>query len=167
MQSTPSTSGSRPLSRLADRPRSVLRSEAMSQKTATGWKRRLLLGIGWLSVGLGTAGAALPLLPTTPFLILATACFVRSSPELHERLRNHRVVGPYLRQWERERTVPRSAKLKAYALVVVSFALSIGWTSGAPRIVLGVLGLVVLAMVARLPTERASDSTGTQDSSSG
>jgi hypothetical protein len=115
--------------------------------------RIVLLASGWLAMALGLAGVFLPLLPTTPFLILAAACFARSSPALHARLRAHPRLGPFLAQWQRDRSVPRAAKRKAYLLVVACFALSIALVDGtAPRLALGGLGLTLLAFLARLRT---------------
>jgi uncharacterized protein len=80
---------------------------------------------GTLSVGLGAAGLVLPLLPTTPFVILAAWCFARSSPELREKLVNSRMLGPSLRAWERERAIARRAKVSASLLLVLLVALSV------------------------------------------
>lgn len=93
------------------------------------------------------------MLPTTPFVLLAAACFARSSPRFHERLRENRFVGLYLRQWQRERTVPRAAKRKAYGLIVLSFSLSIclvdlEWL----RWTLAGVGAALIALLAFLPT---------------
>ena len=56
-------------------------------------KRVVLLTVGWLSIALAIVGIPLPVLPTTPFLILAAACFVRTSPRLHERLLSDKRFG--------------------------------------------------------------------------
>jgi uncharacterized protein len=83
------------------------------------------IACGTLSVGIGIAGLVLPLVPTTPFVILAAWCFARSSPELRERLVNSRVLGPLLRDWERERAIPRRAKVSASVLLGSLVVLSV------------------------------------------
>ena len=123
------------------------------QPSRPAWLRGLLLGTGVLVTALGTLGAFLPILPTTPFLLLAAACFARSSPRFHRRLLANRVFGPYLAQWQRDRSVPRAAKRKAYGLVLAAFTLSIALVGGiAPRIVLAILGVSLLAFLRWLPT---------------
>lgn len=115
--------------------------------------RIVLLTAGWLALALGIAGVFVPLLPTTPFLLLAAACFARSSPALHARLRAHPRLGPFLEQWSRDRSVPRAAKQRAYVLVVACFALSIALAPGLwPRLALLGLGLALLVFLSRLRT---------------
>lgn len=115
--------------------------------------RLLLLIAGWLCMALALIGVALPLLPTTPFLLLAAACFVRSSPRLHARLLAHPRLGPFLDQWRRERSIPLAAKRRAYLLVSASFVLSIALVQGpGPRIALAALGLGLLVFLHRLRT---------------
>lgn len=75
--------------------------------------RRIYLVIGLLLVALGFIGAFLPVLPTTPFLILAAACFTRSSTRLENWLLDHRVFGQALREWRRRGAIPKKAKLAA------------------------------------------------------
>ena len=128
------------------------------QGVRTGLARWCLLVGGVLSTALGMLGAFFPVLPTTPFLLLAAACFVRSSPALHQRLLANRVFGPYLSEWQQSRTVPPEAKRKACGLVVVSFAISIAlvdatWLRGA----LAGLGVVLILFLARLPTGPRED----------
>ena len=79
--------------------------------------------LGVVCVALGTAGVFLPLLPTTVFLIVAVWAFARSSPEWAERIRAHPRLGPYIRDWEARRAIPRRAKLLAVAMMTLSWTL--------------------------------------------
>lgn len=81
----------------------------------------LYRAVGWAAVGLATAGAFLPVLPTTPFLLVAAWAFARSSPELAERLRNHPRFGPFLRHWQDRGAIPAKAKATAIVLMAASF----------------------------------------------
>jgi hypothetical protein len=120
-----------------------------------GPARVALLVLGVLATAVAAAGAFLPVLPTTPFLLLASACFVRASPALHRRLLANRMFGPYLRQWQTDRTIPRGAKRKAYGLVIVTFPLSIFLVEGtALRLALAAIGVGLLGFLAWLPTTR-------------
>ncbi len=126
--------------------------------------RWCLLVIGGLFTGLGAVGAFLPVLPTTPFLLLAATCFARSSPALHRRLLANRIFGPYLSEWHHNRTVPREAKRKAYGLIVCSFGVSIAlvevmWLRG----VLGVVGALLIGFLAWLPTAPLEEEGGAED----
>ena len=78
---------------------------------------------GLCCVGLGALGAVLPLLPTVPFMLLALACFARSSQRFHDWLFHHKRFGPPLQQWSQHRVIPRRAKIVALA----SMALSAGY----------------------------------------
>lgn len=85
--------------------------------------RSLYLILGWGFVGLGVAGAFLPVLPTTPFLILAAGCFARSSPRLERKLLEHPRFGPTLRQWRQRGAIAPKAKLAALIGSTIGFAL--------------------------------------------
>jgi hypothetical protein len=82
-------------------------------------KRKVYFAGGVVAAGLGIAGIALPLLPTTPFLLLAAFLFARSSPEHYDRLLRHRVLGPYVRDWVERKGLTRRAKARALALLWV------------------------------------------------
>ncbi len=69
--------------------------------------------LGWFCVGLGIVGVVLPVVPTTPFLIVALWAFTRSSPKLAARLRSHPTFGPYLRDWQDHGVIPTRAKILA------------------------------------------------------
>lgn len=122
--------------------------QGSAASSARGPWRWLLLGVGLAFTLLGTLGAFLPVLPTTPFPLVAAACFARSSPSFHR---------PYPAQWQRGRTVPRSARRKAYGAVVVTFALLLSLVDSLGlRWGLAALGLALLASLRALPvTPRA------------
>lgn len=93
-------------------------------------QKSLFIFLGWFFVILGVIGVVLPILPTTPFLILALAFFARSSPRFHQMLLNNRWVGTSLQQWEEKKSVSRQTKRNASVLVFISFSLSIAILSG-------------------------------------
>jgi uncharacterized membrane protein YbaN (DUF454 family) len=86
--------------------------------------------IGWIFFGTGVAGAFLPVLPTTPFMLLALWMFSKSSDRFHYWLYNHRVFGPPLQRWHQYHVIPWSAKLAAIGMMAISFVLMLiysGW----------------------------------------
>ena len=111
------------------------------------FKKYLLISIGCLSVILGIIGAVLPLLPTTPFLILALACFSKSSPRFHQMLLDNRWVGEPLRQWEKNRTISHASKVKATIAVTITFAISIAVLHGRTYLQLGLLTMLTVALI--------------------
>jgi len=110
------------------------------------------LAAGFVCVGLGGAGAVLPLLPTTPFLLLAAACFARGDPRFLEWLLQHRVFGPTLRAWRVRRALPTGVKPKAIALVVITIGISAWVLDGSfGRTATLVIGACLIVFLARLP----------------
>ncbi len=87
-------------------------------------KRILLLVLGSISVGLGSLGIFLPLLPATPFLLLAAYCYLRSSRRLYTRLMQHRILGPYLYHYLEHKAVPLQTKIGAILLLWASLGLT-------------------------------------------
>lgn len=87
--------------------------------------RALYLGAGFLALLLGVLGAFLPVLPTTPFVLLAAACFARGSEYFHRKLLENRIAGPIIREWCIYHSIPRRAKRWAYLLMALSFGSSI------------------------------------------
>lgn len=81
---------------------------------------RFLAALGAVSLALGVVGIFVPLLPTTPFLLLTAALWVRSSPRLYAWLLAHRRLGPYIRNFRENRAIPLRAKL---------FTLTVMWAS--------------------------------------
>ncbi|MGQ0552827.1 MAG: YbaN family protein [Planctomycetota bacterium] len=116
--------------------------------------RALLIACGWLFVGLAAVGVALPLIPTTPFVIVAAACFARSSPRFHGWLLGNRIFGPFLRTWAATHSVPRRAKILAVLLITAVgtgtavYALETLWS----RALLAALLLAVMLWLLSRPT---------------
>lgn len=118
------------------------------------WVRALLWVCGVMSLLLGAIGVVLPGLPTTPFVLLAGACFVRASPRAHAWLLRNRLFGPLLRQWEENRSIPPRVKRTALAMMSLMVLVSLWFLQGRPwaqwAVALG--GLCGGAYVGRLPT---------------
>jgi len=88
-------------------------------------KRYFLFSVGCLSLLLGFIGLFLPLLPTTPFILLAVTCLAKSSPKLHHWLINHPQFGPMIVNWNEHRCITQKVKIKATFFIIISFSLSI------------------------------------------
>ncbi len=86
--------------------------------------RYALLTIGWLSVVLGVIGIFVPVLPTTPFLLLAAACFARSSERFYHWLVGHPKLGPWIRDYLDGNGIPLRGKVYAIGLMWLSIAFS-------------------------------------------
>lgn len=79
--------------------------------------RILLAFLGCISLSLGIAGVFLPVLPTTPFLLLSAALFMRSSQRLYSWLMGHRVLGPYIKNFREYKAIPLRVKVVSVSLV--------------------------------------------------
>jgi uncharacterized membrane protein YbaN (DUF454 family) len=116
--------------------------------------RWLLIGGGWLALILGGLGVLLPVLPTTPFILLAAACFARSSERFHAMLLRNRVFGPLIAEWERHRSIPRRTKLWAISLMSLTLGSSIVFFVQPVGLkwALAALGLGVATWIWRIPS---------------
>ena len=116
--------------------------------------RLLFAALGSLFVLLGVLGIFLPVLPTTPFLLLAAACYARASRRIYRWLLKHRRFGPLIREWREHRSMPYRAKRTALLLIALSFGVSIvffvpGWPA---RLGMAVGGLLLAIWIARIPS---------------
>lgn len=86
--------------------------------------RLLWLIAGWIALAIGFIGIYVPLLPTTPLLLLASFCFSRGSERLHNWLLNHEWFGPPIDEWNRHGAIAPKVKVLAVGMIVASIALS-------------------------------------------
>jgi uncharacterized membrane protein YbaN (DUF454 family) len=116
------------------------------------WQRLLWLGAGMLSLGTGVVGIFLPLLPTTPFVLLAAFCFSRASSRCERWLVEHPRFGPMVRDWREHHALPLRAKQLAWTMMALGSAWS-AWVLPARWAWLPPLGCAVVALwMWRLPT---------------
>ncbi len=113
--------------------------------------RQLYLCLGYGSLGLGVIGIFLPVLPTTPFVLLAVWCFARSNPVLAERLYSHPRFGTLLTTWRDQKAIPLRAKIYALSMLALSYGLIL-WLSESnvlPFILAAIMGGVARYIATR------------------
>lgn len=116
--------------------------------------------LGMISLGLGIAGAVLPVLPTTPFVLLAAACFARGSPRFHDWLLAHPLFGPIIFEWNEYGSIPWRTKIVALVLMSVTFTISIVFFVR-PRwlqITLALFAVVLATWLYRVPSRDRPES---------
>lgn len=121
-----------------------------------GWRRLAYVSAGLVLVGLAYVGVLLPGIPTTPFLLGASFCFVRSSPRLHRWLRRSPIFGRFLHDWEVHRGIRRPVKILAVALVITVVSCSITFTTlpNWVKCVIGGFALLGITTILCVPTIR-------------
>ncbi|WP_445501130.1 YbaN family protein [Microvirga sp. G4-2] len=128
--------------------------------------RRFHLALGYTSLVLGIIGIVLPVLPTTPFVILAAWCFARSNPALAERLYKHPRFGALLTTWRDQRAIASRAKIYALLTLALSYVITVGLTRSpyVPFILAAIMGSVALYIVTRpSPQEMTADQEAGRD----
>jgi uncharacterized protein len=114
----------------------------------------LLISLGILAMVVGLIGVVAPLLPTTPFLLLAAACFVRSSDTLYDRLTSNRLFGGFIRDYREQRGVSARAKIVALALLwgVIGYTALTAVDAAWLRVLLVAIAVAVTIHLLRLRT---------------
>ena len=122
-------------------------------------KRRLLIVAGTISTGLGIIGIFVPILPTTPFLLLAAACYMRSSERFYRWLLNNRIFGAYVRNYIEGRGMPIRIKIFTILLLWATIGLSVAFAvqNLAVRIVLICIAIGVTIHVCRIRKRQVKD----------
>jgi uncharacterized membrane protein YbaN (DUF454 family) len=122
--------------------------------------RVVLLVVGTAALILAVIGVFLPVLPTTPFLLVTAACYARSSTRLYEWLLGQPSLGPIIVEWRRSRSLPPGVKERALVMVAITFSISIVVVDVLLlRAGLVVAGIVLATFLYRIPTaQRAPES---------
>jgi uncharacterized membrane protein YbaN (DUF454 family) len=120
----------------------------------SGWVRAFFLAAGTLALVLGLIGIFLPLLPTTPFVLLAAACYARGSRRFYDWLLAQRTFGPIIHEWQHHRSIPYRTKITAVALMSLTLGVSIMffveplWLQG----LLAAMGVGLAVWLYRMPS---------------
>lgn len=129
------------------------------RRPVQGPKKWLYSALGGVFVALAALGVALPGIPTTPFLLVASYFFVRSSPRMHRKLLESRTFGPILRDWERHRAL--RPRVKRFAILasatLIALSLAFGGLPWFARLVVALAGGYGIWFVARLPVVSGSE----------
>ena len=127
----------------------------MTTLASTPLKRALYVIAGHVFVVIGVLGIVLPVLPGTPFLLMASACYLKGSKRLHAWLHNHRFLGPYLRAFQEGRGLPRRVKIIALATMWIGMSVTmIMFPHPVILLVLVAIGTGVTIYLLRMPTLR-------------
>jgi uncharacterized membrane protein YbaN (DUF454 family) len=123
-------------------------------------RKTLLLTLGFICLALGVIGAFLPVMPTTPFVLLAAFLFTKSSPGMYERIKRIPWLGKFIVQYTEAEVISTAARLEAIAILWVGLAISsvvanTAWVTGM-LLAIGVAVTIHLLMIRRTPRQRHS-----------
>ncbi len=133
-----------------DKPNSFIESNLI--------KRRLFFVAGHICTFLGVLALILPLIPTSPFLVVGAACYARSSEKFYKLLLTNRYFGPMIGQWEKNRCLEKKVKLAAVAVLSVAFLSSAflfleAWTARGLVILVGLVAILCVSGISTCPGE--------------
>ncbi|MFD1064721.1 YbaN family protein [Oceanobacillus locisalsi] len=117
-------------------------------------KKAFLVSCGSLSLGLGIIGIILPLLPTTPFLLLSAACYAKSSERLYHWLLENRYFGSYIKNYRAGKGIPLKAKITAVTVLWLSLSFTIIFVIPliAVKILLALIGAYITGFILKQKT---------------
>jgi hypothetical protein len=116
--------------------------------------RAIFLVLGTIFLCLAVLGVVIPVLPTTPFVLLAAACYLRASKRLHDRLLRSRTFGPVIAAWQEQGAIPPRAKVVAIVMVTATFVVSIVLVADSLIVRAGLAGFgaILVAWLATRPS---------------
>lgn len=119
-------------------------------------KKVIFVLAGTISLGLGAVGVFLPILPTTPFLLLSAACYYKGSERMHQWLLSNRLFGSYVRNYKEGKGISLTGKIWTLSLLWITICLSAFYVMNnyAIQIVLFAVAIAVTIHIMTLPTAR-------------
>ena len=132
----------------------------IAKEASNPFVRVLWILAGTIFVVLGGLGVLLPGLPTTPFLILAAACYIRSSQKLYDWLIKNKTFGPYLKDYREGKGMPKNAKILAVSMIVifVGYAVVFALEGLMLKVFVGLFGLVgIFYIILKVPSSEDLD----------
>ncbi len=115
--------------------------------------RAALIVVGTVSLAIGVLGIVVPVLPTTPFLLLAAACYARASTRMYAWLLGQPALGPIIARWRESGSISPTVKVRALVVVMATFAISICLADAlVVRLGLAAIGTILMVFLARIPT---------------
>ena len=135
-------------------------NQSGSKNRPNSFKRGTFIVAGTISLGLGAAGVFLPILPTTPFLLLSAACYYQGSERMHRWLLNNKLFGSYIRNYKEGKGISKIAKILTLFLLWITIGYSAFFMVGSyvVQLILFAVAIAVTVHVATLPTLRKSQS---------
>ncbi|MDH5580455.1 MAG: YbaN family protein [Bdellovibrionales bacterium] len=120
------------------------------------FSRTIFIILGWISLLLGVLGAFLPLLPTTPFIILAAYFFSKGSKKLHQWIITRPYFGPMINEWEQHGIISIKAKLLSCSMIIVIFSLTINYVDVGRNIktIVAFIGMSVILFILSRPSNK-------------
>ena len=121
-----------------------------------------LIFVGFLSIILGVIGIVVPLLPTTPFILLAAACFAKSSKRFHDWLIHHPFFSPIINNFKNGQGIPRKIKIRVIVFIWLTLGISmILLTNQWITLVLFIMGIGLTTFLWRIPPPENSEEQST------
>ncbi len=135
-------------------------NQSGNKNRPNSFKRGTFIVAGTISLGLGAAGVFLPILPTTPFLLLSAACYYKGSERMHRWLLNNKLFGSYIRNYKEGKGISKIAKILSLFLLWITIGYSVFFMVGGyvVQLILFAVAIAVTVHVATLPTLKKSQS---------
>lgn len=110
--------------------------------------------LAWVSFALGAFGAFVPVIPTTPFMILSAYLFSKSSPKFHAWILSLPIAGPAVNEWNQYRVVRTRAKILCATMILISLTL-IWWKAGVPQVAKIILTIILVSVCTFVITRKS------------
>jgi uncharacterized membrane protein YbaN (DUF454 family) len=136
-----------------------------AKRSPSSLKKAMYIAAGTISLGLGSLGVFLPVLPTTPFLLLSAACYYKGSERMHRWLLNNKLFGTYIRNYKEGKGITQTGKILTLSLLWITMCFSILYlvNSYVVQIVLFAIAIAVTLHIICLPTYRRTQSRKNKD----